>query len=96
MAIRCPECDEEVQPVSAPAVLNRELDTDCTISGSELDGWTPPDGVVEPVMSDIVFFCPICRYVFASEDPDSSWLWIDWSGIPVVLAKPEPLTLGID
>ena len=97
MSDECPACDRVVEPVSAPIVLNPDIDTDCIVSVNELRGLDSCDIDVENPVAAIVYYCPVCRYVFETARPDASWMWIDWGGIPVVVAGKEALpTLGID
>lgn len=92
----CPECDRPVAPVAAPTVTNSDVSTDHQIGAYELDGWDASDTAGDFQLSVVVYFCPICRYVFFTEEPDQSWAWISWDGIPVVVSKPTSATLGID
>lgn len=95
MPAECCHCENQVEPVSAPVVDGR-IKTDNKICAYELDGLLEfePRGDVELV--NIAYFCPICRHVFENARPDLTWLWKDWSGIPVVVDESPPPRLGIE
>jgi hypothetical protein len=93
MPAECPSCENQVEPVSAP-VVDGAMDTDHQISVYELDNFEATETEYAGGLTDIVFLCPVCRYVFETQTPDSSWLWVDWSGIPVVVDETLPATLA--
>lgn len=93
MPAECPSCENQVEPVSAP-VVDCSLETDHRISVYELDEFDASEPIQQSGLTDIAMFCPVCRYVFETETPDLSWLWIDWSGIPVVVDERLPATLA--
>lgn len=95
MPAECEACESQVEPVSAPVVAG-DIDTDCQISVYELNGLDVACITHERTISTIAFFCPVCRYVFEHMTPDLSWLWADWSGIPVVVDERPSRRLGID
>lgn len=85
MAIDCPGCEALIEPVSAPVVSADGYGGPQTISTADLRSWDGPSFETEMPLTDVVFFCPICREVLHSRKPDTSWVWVDWSAIPVVV-----------